>query len=63
MLAGTEKMELLHELNLCHSPQLDDPLSGLDATTKLRVFREAIGPGSITAGYGRVLVTQTRMCQ
>jgi hypothetical protein len=45
---------------LFHS-QLDDPLSGLDATTKKNVFAAAIGPGSITSGCGRILVTQTRM--
>jgi hypothetical protein len=41
--------------------QFDDPLSGLDATTKRKVFSEAIGPGSITADTGRILVTQSCM--
>jgi hypothetical protein len=42
--------------------QLDDPLSGLDASTKRTVFSEAIGPASLTAGRTRLIVTQTRMC-
>jgi hypothetical protein len=41
--------------------QLDDPLAGLDAVTKQKVFAEAIGPGSLSADAGRILVTQACM--
>jgi hypothetical protein len=41
--------------------QFDDPLAGLDAVTKQKVFAEAIGPGSLSADAGRILVTQACM--
>jgi hypothetical protein len=41
--------------------QLDDPLAGLDAVMKERVFSAAIGPGSMAANSGRVFVTQACM--